>query len=159
MSLSVTSTHLLNNFLSQKFSQATKSLFYTSFCPQHHSFILCSLTHHSFRRTPPSLTLAVFLTTDSNIWTNSCRWGQLEKRHSGQLGKVVEQILLEAISTHVKKKVTGTQQHRYTKAESFLMNLIDFCDEITGSLGEERKGKVAYLNFTKVFGTVSKTSS
>lgn len=71
----------------------------------------------------------------------------------------MEQILLEAISTHVKKKVTGTQQHRYTKAESFLMNLIDFCDEITDSLGEERKGKVAYLNFTKVFGTVSKTSS
>lgn len=63
----------------------------------------------------------------------------------------MEQILLEAISTYIKKKVTGSHQHRYMKAESFLMNLIDFCDEITGSLGEEKRERLLISTSARFF--------
>lgn len=38
-------------------------------------------------------------------------------------GKVLEQIVQGAISKHMKK-VTGSNQHRFTKGKSCLMNLI-----------------------------------
>lgn len=48
------------------------------------------------------------------------------------LEKGVEQILLEAISKHVKEnKVTECSQHGYRKGISYLMNLIVFCDKMT----------------------------
>lgn len=45
---------------------------------------------------------------------------------SSILGKVMEQKNLEAVSKHMKKKVTGSSQHRFTKRKLFLNNLITF---------------------------------
>lgn len=52
-------------------------------------------------------------------------------------GKVIVQIL-EAISNPKDKKVTGISQHRVMKGNSCLNNLITLCDEMTGSVDEER---------------------
>lgn len=43
--------------------------------------------------------------------------------------KITKQVLLEAISRHVKEKVIGNSQHDY------ICNLITFGDEMTRSVG------------------------
>lgn len=61
----------------------------------------------------------------------------------------MEQIILEAITKHMKeKKVTESSQHGYMKGKPCLMNLIAFRDEITG-------WQVVYFDFSKIFDTVS----
>lgn len=60
-----------------------------------------------------------------------------QEPHAGQLGKVMEFVLLEVISKHIKeKKVTVRHQHGYLKTKSCLMNVIAFCDYLTGLVGE-----------------------
>lgn len=79
-----------------------------------------------------------------------------QEPHASQLGKVVQLIFLEVISKHfTEKKVTVRHQHGYLKAKSCLMNVIAFCDFLTGSVGERRREDVAYLIFSKAFDTVS----
>lgn len=46
--------------------------------------------------------------------------------------KVMKQIILEAISSHMKDKAIGSSQHGFLKGRSFLANLIDFYNEIIG---------------------------
>jgi len=42
-------------------------------------------------------------------------------------GKVIEQIILEAVSKHIRdKKVTGSSQHGFMMRKSCLTNLIAF---------------------------------
>ncbi|PKU36308.1 rna-directed dna polymerase from mobile element jockey- hypothetical protein [Limosa lapponica baueri] len=54
-------------------------------------------------------------------------------------GKVIVQILLEAISNPMKeKKVTGISQHGVMKGKSCLNNLTALRDETTGFVDEER---------------------
>ena len=61
-------------------------------------------------------------------------------------GKVMEQLILETISTHVKdKKVTGSSQHGFTKGKSCLPNLITFYDEISGFVHEGRAVDIVCL--------------
>ena len=61
----------------------------------------------------------------------------------------MERILLEIIPRPMMdKKVIGSHQHAFTKGKSCLINLIAFCDEMTG-------WEVVYLDFSKVFDTVS----
>lgn len=65
----------------------------------------------------------------------------------------MEQIPLEAISRHKKKKMTGKSQHRFIKDKSCLTNLIAFCDKMTRFVEEGRTAHV--IDFSKALGTTS----
>ncbi|KAK4825175.1 hypothetical protein QYF61_024655 [Mycteria americana] len=69
-------------------------------------------------------------------------------------GKVMEQILLRAITSQLKH-VNGKSQHRFTKGKSCLTNLIAFYDTVTCLVEVGRVVDIVYLDFSKVFNTVS----
>jgi len=72
------------------------------------------------------------------------------------LGKVLEQLILGTISRHMKnKKVSRSSQHDFTKGKSCLTNLINSDDEMNGLEDEDRAVDIVYLDFSKVFNTVS----
>jgi len=71
-------------------------------------------------------------------------------------GKVLEQLILEAIIKQVEeKKVIRSSQHGFTKRKSCLTNLIAFYDDMTVCVDEERAVDVVYLDFSKAFDKVS----
>lgn len=50
------------------------------------------------------------------------------------LGEVVEHVILQSISKHMKdKKVIGSSQHGFMKGKSCLTSLIASCSETTSS--------------------------
>ncbi|CAM5073639.1 unnamed protein product [Natator depressus] len=68
----------------------------------------------------------------------------------------MEQVLKESILKHLEeRKVIRNSQHGFTKGKSCLTNLIDFYDEITGSVDEGKAVDVLFLDFSKAFDTVS----
>ncbi|CAM4368154.1 unnamed protein product [Caretta caretta] len=68
----------------------------------------------------------------------------------------MEQVLKESILKHLEeRKVIRNSQHGFAKGKSCLTNLIDFYDEITGSVDEEKAVEVLFLDFSKAFDTVS----
>ncbi|CAM5138930.1 unnamed protein product [Eretmochelys imbricata] len=68
----------------------------------------------------------------------------------------MEQVLKESILKHVEeRKVIGNSQNGFTKGNSYLTNLIAFCDKITGSVDEGKAVDVLFLDFNKAFDTVS----
>ena len=72
------------------------------------------------------------------------------------LGKVMEQIILSAITQHVQdNQVIRPSQHGFMKGRSCLTNLISFYDKVTCLVDEGKAVDVVYLDFSKAFDTVS----
>ena len=69
--------------------------------------------------------------------------------------KLMEQILLEDMSKHMKgKKVIWNSPHRLTRGKQCLTNLIAFYDKMDGSMDEGRAAEVFYLDFNKAFDVI-----
>lgn len=75
---------------------------------------------------------------------------------TSDLGKVMEQMLLEATLKHMKdEKVLRGKQHGFTKKRSCLPRFIAFCDGVPDIENKGRKRDVECLDFCKAFDTVS----
>ncbi|KAK4827462.1 hypothetical protein QYF61_018255 [Mycteria americana] len=71
------------------------------------------------------------------------------------LGKLMEQIILSAITWHVENNQgIKPSQHEFRKGRSCLTNLISFYDKVT-CLVDEGKAVDVYLDFSKAFDMVS----
>ncbi|GAB0208172.1 mitochondrial enolase superfamily member 1 [Grus japonensis] len=72
------------------------------------------------------------------------------------LGKVMEQIILSAITQHVQDtQVIRPSQHGFMKGRSCLSNLISFYDQVIHSVDEGKAVDVVYLDFSKALDTIS----
>ncbi|KAK4818083.1 hypothetical protein QYF61_005660 [Mycteria americana] len=72
------------------------------------------------------------------------------------LGKLMEQIILSAITRHVgNNQGIKPSQHGFKKGRSCLTNLISFYDKVTRLVDEGKAVDVVYLDFSKAFDTVS----
>ncbi|GAB0206924.1 mitochondrial enolase superfamily member 1 [Grus japonensis] len=68
----------------------------------------------------------------------------------------MEQIILSAIMQHVQdNQVIRPSQDEFMKGRSCLTNLISFYDKVTHLVDEGKAVDVVYLDFTKVFDTIS----
>ena len=56
-----------------------------------------------------------------------------------------------------EKKFIRSSQHEFTNRKSFLINLVNFYDVITGWVDEWRAEDVVHIEFSKAFYTVSLT--
>ena len=67
----------------------------------------------------------------------------------------MKELVLDAISKQVEEKKLISSQQGFTREKSFLTNLLAFYDIITIWVDGERAVDVVYLDFSKVFDTVS----
>ncbi|GAB0177970.1 mitochondrial enolase superfamily member 1 [Grus japonensis] len=69
--------------------------------------------------------------------------------------KVMEQIILETITKHMKDtKLVGGSQRRFTKRKSCLTRLKAFYNEITTLVVDGKAVDIVYLDITEAFNTV-----
>lgn len=65
-------------------------------------------------------------------------------------GKVIEQLIMETTSKHMKgKKAVRKGQHVFMKGKSCLTNLITFYNEVTSLVDFIRAVDVVYLDLSK----------
>ena len=68
----------------------------------------------------------------------------------------MEQIIVTVIRQHFQgKQAIRPSQHGFMKSRSCLTNLISFYDKVTRWVDEGKAVDVVYLDFSKVFDTVS----
>ena len=67
--------------------------------------------------------------------------------------KVVEQLVLDAISKELEEKVIRSSQCAFTKGRSCLTNTVAFCAVMTGWVDGGSAVDVVYLDFSIVFDT------
>lgn len=67
-------------------------------------------------------------------------------------GKVMEQLNLETISRHMKKKIIRSTQCGFTK--SCLTNLVSFYNEIMSLMDEQGAVGIVFLDFCEAFDAV-----
>ncbi|GAB0199824.1 mitochondrial enolase superfamily member 1 [Grus japonensis] len=79
-------------------------------------------------------------------------WNHRPVSLASVLGKVMEQIILSAITQHVQdNQAIRPSQHGFVKGRSCLTNLISFYDKVTCLADEGKAVDVVYLDFTKAF--------
>lgn len=73
------------------------------------------------------------------------------------LGKVMEQVILNAVTRHmqIKQVIRRPSLHRSVKGRSCLCSLISFYGKMTLLVDEGTAVNLFYLAFSKVFDTVS----
>ncbi|KAK4812706.1 LOW QUALITY PROTEIN: hypothetical protein QYF61_015025 [Mycteria americana] len=71
------------------------------------------------------------------------------------LGKLMEQMILSAITWHRINQGIKPSQHGFRKGRSCLTNPISFYDKVTHLMDEGKAVDVVYLDFSKAFDTVS----
>ncbi|CAM4525088.1 unnamed protein product, partial [Lepidochelys kempii] len=95
----------------------------------------------------------------ASLWREACKGlatlaSCKLQRNKGALGALAHYPA--TLAKHVEeRKVIRNSQHGFTKGKSCLTNLIAFYDEITGSVDEGKAVDVLFLDFSKVFDTVS----
>jgi len=68
----------------------------------------------------------------------------------------MEKIILSVTEKHLKDNGgIGHGQHRFTRGKSYLMNLISFQDTVTHVDDQGKPVDAIFLDFSKVFDTVS----
>ncbi|KAJ7424043.1 hypothetical protein WISP_30579 [Willisornis vidua] len=71
-------------------------------------------------------------------------------------GKVMAKIILGGIEKHLKDNaVIGLSQHGFMRGKSCLTNLISFHDEVKHVADQRKPADVSFLDFCKIFNTVS----
>jgi len=70
-------------------------------------------------------------------------------------GKLLEKILRDRIYSHLETNgLISDRQHGFVKGRSCLTNLIEFFEEVTKMLDEEKAVDVGYMDFSKAIDKV-----
>lgn len=91
-----------------------------------------------------------------------CRWGKKKDLGNYRLlsltsipSTVMEQVILKTVCKHIKdKNVTESSQHGFMRGKTCLTSLVAFYDT-AGTADKQRAVDAAYLDFNKVYDTVS----
>ncbi|KAJ7407618.1 hypothetical protein BTVI_62578 [Pitangus sulphuratus] len=69
--------------------------------------------------------------------------------------KVLKKLNLKLIFKHINETVIRSSQQEFTKRNTYLTNLMNFCGEMSVLADEDEAIDIIYLNFIKIFHTVS----